>query len=38
MDSELERRNNQLGWALFLLFVLVFLGTFAVALIYLQFD
>ena len=27
-----------LGWALFGLFVLLFLGTFAVALIYLQFD
>ncbi len=26
------------GWALFGLFVLLFLGTFAVALIYLQFD
>jgi hypothetical protein len=27
-----------LGWALFGLFLLLFLGTFAVALIYLQFD
>ena len=27
-----------LGWALFGLFMVLFLGTFAVALIYLQFD
>jgi hypothetical protein len=38
MDPELERRNMLLGWALFGLFVLLFLGTFAIALIYLQFD
>lgn len=38
MDPELERRNMLLGWALFGLFLLLFLGTFAVALIYLQFD
>ena len=38
MDRELERRNMLLGWALFGLFLLLFLGTFAVALIYLQFD
>lgn len=28
----------RLGWALFGLFLLLFLGTFAVALIYLQLD
>jgi len=38
MDPELARRNIRLGWALFGLFVLLFLGTFAVALIYLQLD
>jgi len=38
MDPQLERRNMLLGWALFGLFLLLFLGTFAVALIYLQFD
>ncbi len=34
MDPELQRRNMQLGWALFGLFVLLFGGTFVVALIY----
>jgi hypothetical protein len=34
MDPELQRRNMQFGWALFGLFVLLFGGTFAVALIY----
>jgi hypothetical protein len=34
MDPELQRKNMQLGWALFGLFVLLFGGTFAVALIY----
>jgi hypothetical protein len=38
MDPKLERKNMALGWALFGLFMLLFLGTFAVALIYLQFD
>jgi hypothetical protein len=38
MDQELQHRNMRLGWALFGLFVLLFLGTFAVALVYLQFD
>jgi hypothetical protein len=38
MDPELERRNMNLGWALFGLFMVLFLGTFAVALIYLQLD
>ena len=38
LDPELERKNVALGWALFGLFVLLFLGTFAIALIYLQLD
>jgi hypothetical protein len=38
LDPELERKNMALAWALFALFMLLFLGTFAVALIYLQFD
>ena len=35
MNTELEQKNLRLGWALFGLFVLLFAGTFAVALIYL---
>jgi hypothetical protein len=38
MDSELARRNVKLGWMLFGVFVLIFAGTFAVALLYLQLD
>lgn len=38
MDPELARRNAKLGWALFGLFVLLFAGTFLVALLYLQLD
>jgi hypothetical protein len=38
MNTELEQKNLRLGWALFGLFVLLFAGTFAVALIYLQLD
>jgi hypothetical protein len=34
LDPELARRNMRLGWALFGLFVLLFAGTVAVALIY----
>jgi hypothetical protein len=34
LDPELQRRNMQLGWAIFGLAVLLFAGTFAVALIY----
>lgn len=37
-DRELARRNTLWGWALFGLFLLLFLGAFAVALIYLQLD
>jgi hypothetical protein len=37
-DNDLSRRNLRLGWALFGLFWLLFLGTVLVALLYLQFD
>ncbi len=37
-DSDLSRRNLRYGWALFGLFVLLFAGTFLVALLYLQLD
>ena len=35
---ELERKNNILGLALFALFVVLFVGACAIALIYLQVD
>jgi hypothetical protein len=38
MDPELARRNLRFGWALFLLFCLLFAGTFLVAVLYLQLD
>ena len=38
MDPELARKNNRLGWAMFGLFILLFAGTWGVALLYLQFD
>jgi hypothetical protein len=38
MDPELARRNVRLGWALFGVFVLLFAGTFLVAILYLQLD
>jgi hypothetical protein len=38
MDPELARRNVRLGWMLFGVFLLLFAGTFAVALLYLQLD
>lgn len=34
LDPELATKNMRLGWALFGLFVLLFAGTFVVALIY----
>jgi len=34
MDPDVERKNMQLGWALFGLSLLLFAGTFAVALVY----
>ena len=38
MDPDLARKNNRLGWAMFGLFILLFAGTWGVALLYLQFD
>ena len=38
MDQELVRRNARFGWALFGVFLLLFAGTFAIALIYLALD
>jgi hypothetical protein len=38
MDPDLIRRNVRLGWLLFGVFLLLFGGTFAVALLYLQLD
>jgi hypothetical protein len=38
VDPELERKNLLLGWALFGLAVLLFAGTFVVALVYLALD
>jgi hypothetical protein len=38
LDPELTRRNNRLGLALFGVFVVLFLGTVLVALVYLQLD
>ena len=35
LDSELDRKNVLLGWALFALFLALFAGTVLVALIYL---
>ena len=37
-EEELSRRNLRFGWALFGLFVLLFVGTLLVALLYLQID
>jgi hypothetical protein len=37
-DSDLARNNLRFGWALFLLFWLLFLGTVVVAVLYLQLD
>jgi hypothetical protein len=34
LDPELARKNNRLGWALFGVFLLLVIGTVAVALIY----
>jgi hypothetical protein len=38
VDPELERKNLLLGWAIFGLFLLLFAGTFLIALVYLQLD
>ena len=38
LPPELERKNMRLGLALFALFVVLFAGSFLVALLYLQLD
>jgi hypothetical protein len=38
MDPELARRNFRLGLMLFGVFLLLFAGCFAIALLYLHFD
>ena len=38
IDRELARKNMVLGWALFAVFVVLFAGTVAVALVYLALD
>jgi hypothetical protein len=37
-ENDLARRNLRFGWALFGLFWVLFLGTFLVAVLYLQLD
>ena len=37
-DADLARKNNLWGWALFGVFLLLFGGTFGIALVYLTFD
>jgi hypothetical protein len=38
MDPELARRNAQLGWMLFGVFLLIFAGTVGIAFLYLALD
>ncbi len=38
LDPETERKNLLWGWGLFVLFLLIFAGTVAVAFIYLAVD
>ncbi len=38
IDPETERRSLLIGWGLFALFLLLFAGSFAVALLYLALD
>lgn len=38
LDPELERKNMALGWVLFGVALLIFLGTLVIALVYLQLD
>jgi hypothetical protein len=38
MEPGLARKNDRLGWLLFVLFLLLFAGTFGVAFLYLAFD
>jgi hypothetical protein len=37
-DAELARKNNLWGWALFGVFLVLFAGTFGIALVYLALD
>lgn len=38
MDPELARKNTRLGWLLLGIFLVLFAGTWGVALLYLHFD
>jgi hypothetical protein len=38
MNTELARKNARLGWLLFAVFLVLFAGTWGVALLYLHFD
>lgn len=38
MDTELARKNVRLGWLLFGVFLVLFAGSWGVALLYLHFD
>ena len=38
MNPELARKNVRLGWLLFAIFLVLFAGTWGVALLYLHFD
>jgi hypothetical protein len=38
MDPELARKNVRLGWLLFGVFLVLFAGSWGVALLYLHFD
>jgi hypothetical protein len=38
MDPDLAKKNVRLGWLLFLVFLVLFAGTWGVALLYLHFD
>ena len=37
-DRETERKSLMIGWGLFAIFLLLFLGSFGVALLYLALD
>ena len=38
MNQELARKNARLGWLLFGIFLVLFAGSWGIALLYLQFD
>jgi len=38
VDKELARKNARLGWLLFGIFLVLFAGSWGIALLYLQFD